>query len=62
MVPRSTLWWVFTVNTYLWVGMVLTVTCLRRRKGKQNDSKDLLKMSSLKRYVGNRQLETVCYK
>lgn len=26
MVPGTTLWWVFTVNTNLWIGVVLTVT------------------------------------
>lgn len=30
MLPGATVWWVLTVKTNLWLGVVFTVTCLRR--------------------------------
>lgn len=32
IVPAATVWWVLTVNTYLWFGVVFTVTCLQRKE------------------------------
>lgn len=30
MLPGAIVWWVLTVNTYLWLGVVFTITCLQR--------------------------------
>lgn len=35
MLPAATVWWVLTVNTYLWLGVVFTLTCLWREIGLQ---------------------------